>query len=374
MRTEQISPRYVELDSWSAAEMIAAMYEGQLAAAAAVRGALGAIAAAVDDAVPALQRGGRIVYAGAGTSGRIGVQDGSELPPTFDWPADRLVFAMAGGLDALVRSAEGAEDNEAAGAQAMADANIGADDVVIGIAASGTTPFTIGVLRASSAAGAVTIAVANNRTLRCSRLRVIAFSPTPEARRSPVHADERGHGPEDRAEPVLHGRDGEDGPRLSRADGGHAGAECQAAPPRRSHRQRNRPLSGGRRGAPSRTGRGDVKTAILIGLGLGSGEAAQLLQRHGGNLRSAINEATARMAEPQTASAMAREIAEIPAVAEGLLARSDLFAAIGERIARAKPRIVVFCGRGSSVMSAFICATCSKHGLACSRPPPHLPS
>ena len=77
MRTEQINPRYVDLNSWSAAEMIAAMYEGQLAAAAAVRGALGAIAAAVEDAVPALQRGGRIVYAGAGTSGRIGVQDGS---------------------------------------------------------------------------------------------------------------------------------------------------------------------------------------------------------------------------------------------------------------------------------------------------------
>ena len=162
MPTEQINPRYVELDSWSAAEMIAAMYEGQLAAAAAVRGALGAIAAAVEDAVPALQRGGRIVYAGAGTSGRIGVQDGTELTPTFDWPADRLVFAMAGGLDALVRSAEQAEDNEAAGAQAMADAKIGANDVVIGLAASGTTPFTIGALRASSASGAVTIAVANN--------------------------------------------------------------------------------------------------------------------------------------------------------------------------------------------------------------------
>ena len=135
MRTEQINPRYVELDSWSAAEMIAAMFDEQLAAAAAVRGALGAIAAAVEDAVPALQRGGRIVYAGAGTSGRIGVQDGSELPPTFDWPTDRVVFAMAGGLDALVRSAEGAEDNEAAGAQAMADANIGANDVVIGMLA-----------------------------------------------------------------------------------------------------------------------------------------------------------------------------------------------------------------------------------------------
>src|ERR1700676_3925901 len=120
MRTEQINPRYVELDSWSVPDMIAAMFEEQLAAAAAVRGALDAIAAAVEDAVPALQRGGRIVYAGAGTSGRIGVEDGGELPPPFDWPADRLLFAMAGGLDALVRSAEQAEDNEAAGAQAMA--------------------------------------------------------------------------------------------------------------------------------------------------------------------------------------------------------------------------------------------------------------
>ena len=183
MRTEQINPRYVELDSWSAAEMIAAMYEEQLAAAAAVRGALGAIAAAVEDAVPALQRGGRIVYAGAGTSGRIGVQDGSELPPTFDWPADRVVFAMAGGLDALVRSAEGAEDNEAAGAQAMADAKIGANDVVIGIAASGTTPFTIGALRASERRGC-----GDDRGRQqsgraaVSRSRAIASWPTPAAK------------------------------------------------------------------------------------------------------------------------------------------------------------------------------------------------
>src|SRR5215469_11502987 len=114
MRTEHISPRYVDLDSWPATDMIAAMYEGQLAAAAAVGGALGAIATAVDDAVPALQRGGRIVYAGAGTSGRIGVQDGSELNPTFDWPVDRVVFAIAGGFDALVCSVEGAEDDETA--------------------------------------------------------------------------------------------------------------------------------------------------------------------------------------------------------------------------------------------------------------------
>src|SRR5205085_12516331 len=142
--------------------MIEAMYEGQLAAAAAVRNVLKSIAAAVDDAIPALQRGGRLVYAGAGSSGRIGVQDGSELPPTYDWPPDRLGFVIAGGLGAVVQSVEGAEDDEDEGVRAVAQARIGADDVVIGIAASGTTPFTIGVLRAASAAGAVTIALANN--------------------------------------------------------------------------------------------------------------------------------------------------------------------------------------------------------------------
>ena len=110
MPTEDVSARYVDLDGWPTRDAVEAMYEGQLAAVAAVRPALGAIAAAADEAAQALRRGGRLVYAGAGTSGRVGVQDGAELPPTFDWPLDRLVFAMAGGQGALVRSAEGAED------------------------------------------------------------------------------------------------------------------------------------------------------------------------------------------------------------------------------------------------------------------------
>src|SRR5258706_15630005 len=108
MLTEKISPRYVELDSWSSGEIIAAMYESQLAAAAAVRGALPAIAAAVDAAVPALQRGGRIVYVGGGTSGRLGGQGGTERPPTYDWPAARGGFALGGGLGGPVGSAQGA--------------------------------------------------------------------------------------------------------------------------------------------------------------------------------------------------------------------------------------------------------------------------
>jgi N-acetylmuramic acid 6-phosphate etherase len=143
--------------------MVEAMYDGQLAACAAVRPALPAINAAVDDAVPALKRGGRLVYVGAGTSGRIAVQDGAELRPTYDWPSDRLVFVMAGGIQAVLQSVEGAEDDEAKGAEAIADAEINQNDVVIAVAASGTTPFTIGALRSAGARGALTIAVANNR-------------------------------------------------------------------------------------------------------------------------------------------------------------------------------------------------------------------
>ncbi|MGL4445302.1 MAG: N-acetylmuramic acid 6-phosphate etherase [Alsobacter sp.] len=162
MPTEDVSARYVDLDGWPTRDAVEAMYEGQLAAVAAVRPALGAIAAAADEAAQALRRGGRLVYAGAGTSGRVGVQDGAELPPTFDWPLDRLVFAMAGGQGALVKSAEGAEDDETAATRAMDDAGIGPADVVLGIAASGTTPYTVAAVRRAAERGAVTIGIANN--------------------------------------------------------------------------------------------------------------------------------------------------------------------------------------------------------------------
>jgi N-acetylmuramic acid 6-phosphate etherase len=163
MLTEHIDPRFVDLDSWSTADMIEAMYDGQLAACAAIRPALPAINAAVDDAAAALKRGGRLVYVGAGTSGRIAVQDGAELRPTYDWPNDRIVFVMAGGMQAVLQSVEGAEDDEAKGAEAIADAKIDECDVVIAVAASGTTPFTVGALHCARERAALCIAVANNR-------------------------------------------------------------------------------------------------------------------------------------------------------------------------------------------------------------------
>src|SRR4030088_913928 len=163
MLTEHINPRFVDLDSWSTGDMIEAMYDGQLAACAAVGPALPAINAAVDDAVPALKRGGRLVYVGAGTSGRIAIQDGAELRPTYDWPSDRIVFVMAGGMQALVESAEGAKDKGAQGREAIAHAKVDPNDVVIAVAASGTTPFTVGALRSAGARGALCIALAINR-------------------------------------------------------------------------------------------------------------------------------------------------------------------------------------------------------------------
>jgi N-acetylmuramic acid 6-phosphate etherase len=162
MSTEDTSPRFIDLDAWPTDDAIEALYEGQLAAVAAVRPALKAIARATDAAANALSQGGRLVYVGAGTSGRIGVQDGVELTPTFNWPLDSTVFAMAGGPLAFTRSVEGAEDDIAAAVARMDEIGVGAHDVVIGLAASGSTPFTVAALRRAGERGAVTISIANN--------------------------------------------------------------------------------------------------------------------------------------------------------------------------------------------------------------------
>ncbi|HEX2137686.1 MAG TPA: N-acetylmuramic acid 6-phosphate etherase [Microvirga sp.] len=162
MATEHRSRRYEELDSWPSLDVLAALYEGQLAAVAAVRGALPAIAAAAEAAVPRLRGGGRLVYVGAGTSGRIGVQDGAELPPTFNWPDERVVYLMAGGEGALLRAVENAEDSVEDGVVRIRAAAVGLSDVVIGVAASGTTPFTVAALREATARGAQTVGVSSN--------------------------------------------------------------------------------------------------------------------------------------------------------------------------------------------------------------------
>jgi N-acetylmuramic acid 6-phosphate etherase len=162
MDTEDRLERWRDADTWPIERSLAAMLESQMAAFEAVRNALPALGRAAEGAAARLRRSGRLVYAGAGASGRLAVQDGVELQPTFGWPPERLAYMIAGGEAALVRSVEGAEDDEAAADAAVAALALGGDDVVVAVAASGRTTFTCAVQRAARAAGALTIALANN--------------------------------------------------------------------------------------------------------------------------------------------------------------------------------------------------------------------
>src|SRR2546421_1668947 len=147
MNTERASPRYSEIDSWEPADSLDAMIEGQFAAVAAVRAARGAIEDAAKAMEARLRYRGRLIYVGAGTSGRLAVQDGAELMPTFSWPRERLALIMAGGAPALTQSIEGAEDLTEQGAQQIREHGVDSRDVVVAVAASGTTPFTLAALR-----------------------------------------------------------------------------------------------------------------------------------------------------------------------------------------------------------------------------------
>ncbi len=162
METERASPRYADIDLWDPSDILHALVEGQMAAVAAVRCALAEIAGAARAMETRLRDEGRIIYVGAGTSGRLAVQDGAELTPTFNWPHDRLLLLMAGGKDALLRAAEGVEDETAHAATLAQEHRIGPHDVVIAVAASGTTPFTLECMREARRRGALTIGIANN--------------------------------------------------------------------------------------------------------------------------------------------------------------------------------------------------------------------
>jgi N-acetylmuramic acid 6-phosphate etherase len=163
MDTERHSPRYTAIDLWSPADILDAMIEGQFAAVAAVRAARPALEEAVLAMEPRMREGGRLVYAGAGTSGRLAVQDGAELMPTFSWPRDRLLLLIAGGRRALVQAVEGAEDESEEAIALVQRHSIDARDVLIAVAASGTTPFTLACLQEAKQRGALTIGIANNQ-------------------------------------------------------------------------------------------------------------------------------------------------------------------------------------------------------------------
>lgn len=165
LSTERRRAERAALDRLPTDALVRLMHEDDAAVHAAVGMALPAIAAAVDAVAGRLAAGGRLVYVGAGTSGRLGVLDASECGPTFSAPDGQVVGVIAGGPRALREALEGAEDDGAAGARDLARLGVSAPDAVVGISASGRTPFVVEALRHARHAGALTVAlVCNERT------------------------------------------------------------------------------------------------------------------------------------------------------------------------------------------------------------------
>ena len=161
MPTEAIQTDFSPFDSWSLEKRLSVMIEANMRAVAAVRGALSSLTQASDGIRSQLLKGGRLVYVGAGTSGRLALQDAAELEPTFGF--ERSLVLLAGSESREhVQTQEDAEDDEEAGLSAVKGADIGTRDVVIGITASGRTPYTLAALSEAKRRGAFTVGIANN--------------------------------------------------------------------------------------------------------------------------------------------------------------------------------------------------------------------
>ncbi len=299
METERASPRYSDIDLWEPGDILDALVESQMAAVAAVRPALGAIARAAEAVEARLRGDGRLIYAGAGTSGRLAVQDGVELIPTFNWPQDRLLLLMAGGKEALLRSAEGAEDEVEHAARLVRQHGIAGADVIVAVAASGRTPFTLSCMREAKRRDALAIGIANNRA-----------TPVLDEADFPIWLDTG-------AEPIAGSTRMKAGTaqrvalnllstlvmiRLGRV---HKGLmiDVQAINAKLIERSENilRRLSG-RSGEEARDAlqraRGNIKVAMLLLHGCNTDQAGALLEQAGGRLRMALRLAGVESATP----------------------------------------------------------------------------
>ncbi|MGO9483699.1 MAG: N-acetylmuramic acid 6-phosphate etherase [Rhodomicrobium sp.] len=289
MDTERPSPRYADIDLWEPPDILDAMIEGQFAAVASVRAARPALLQAALAMEARLRAGGRLAYAGAGTSGRLAVQDGAELMPTFNWPPERLLLLIAGGEAAMTRAVEGAEDQTAQAAALVQRFRITANDVLIAVAASGTTPFTLACLGEAKRAGALTIGIANNpgAPLLAEAECPICLETGPE----PIAGSTRMNaGTAQRI--ALNVLSSLAMIRLGRVYAGLM-VEVQASNVKLSRRQRKMAMrltgksESEAREALERAG-GSLKLAVLLLKGCGLGEAKDALDRAGGRLRDAI--------------------------------------------------------------------------------------
>jgi len=287
--TEGFDPRMDSLDSWAAPVILDALWEGQMSAVAALRPALPALAAAAEAAVPRLASGGRLVYAGAGTSGRLGVQDGAELTPTFDWPPERLVLLLAGGRDALLGAIENAEDDCGAAHAAIAAHAIGPADVLVALAASGATPYTVACAEAARARGTLTIGIANTPgaplLLAADHAILIETGPEAIAGSTRMKAGTAQKATLTMLATLLMVRLG----RVWR--GRMVDMQARNDKLRRRALRMLHDLAGADELAAARAleaAGGSVKTAVLIHHGLDRPAAQALLAAHGGHLRAAL--------------------------------------------------------------------------------------
>ncbi len=161
--TEHVAPETAGLDLMATSQLVATLVAEQRGAAEAVAAQTQRIAAAVDEIAARIARGGRLHYAGAGSSGRLGALDAAEMPPTFGTPAETVRAHVAGGNEALGRAVEGAEDDRAAGAAAMSQ-HVQADDAVVGISAGGTAAFVLGAIERAREIGAYTVVLVNTES------------------------------------------------------------------------------------------------------------------------------------------------------------------------------------------------------------------
>lgn len=181
--SESRNPATMELDKLSTLAMLTCINDEDRKVPEAIRLVLPAIAQAVDLAAEALKQGGRLIYLGAGTSGRLGVLDASECPPTFGVPHGMVIGLIAGGPGALLKAVEGAEDDMALGMRDLKDLHLTATDMVVGLAASGRTPYVIGALRYARQLGCPTAAISCNPDSPIAQEAQVAISPVvgPEA-------------------------------------------------------------------------------------------------------------------------------------------------------------------------------------------------
>ncbi|MFJ9766552.1 N-acetylmuramic acid 6-phosphate etherase [Streptomyces erythrochromogenes] len=162
LTTEAFRPELAEIDRLSTLDIARTMNAEDATVPASVAARLPQIAAAIDAIAERMARGGRLVYAGAGTAGRMGVLDASECPPTFNTDPADVVGLIAGGPSAMVKAVEGAEDSPQLAAEDLAALRIGPDDTVLGISASGRTPYAIGAVESARARGALTVGLSCN--------------------------------------------------------------------------------------------------------------------------------------------------------------------------------------------------------------------